>query len=401
MIVWSPIPPYLSDKIADWECLCAGGGEELIKGKDVLDVGACWGTDALTLCSHAKTYVAADGSPEVLDHLRACMPKKVTVQFFDARERWPLDDASVDTVLDFSSFDDTGDADACYAEAARVLRPGGVLVSTYANACLIPQEVPYAKLDPTRLARYLGALGLSIKRRLREDQVRACVIAFKRTTMSIDRDKAYWSIASGFSPDKEGVYPDHAGVQEFELARDKDVLEYGCGGGSDAMSFLRRGARVTYVDIVPKNVEVATARIASRLLKGGTPILLEASNRIPVPDASFDIVSSHGVLHHIVDVKPVVAELFRILRPGGFIYAMLYTEQLRLEAEAKVHEWCATKGISPEEAFGWYTDGVGTPYAIRYTVDEGWALLEGAGFERVSFAMSNGDRFRTFKGRKP
>jgi ubiquinone/menaquinone biosynthesis C-methylase UbiE len=41
-------------------------------------------------------------------------------------------------------------------------------------------------------------------------------------------------------------------------------------------------------------------------------------NNLPLPDESFDIVCSMGVLHHVSDV----AEIFRVLKPGGRLIAM-------------------------------------------------------------------------------
>lgn len=219
-----------------------------------------------------------------------------------------------------------------------------------------------------------------------------------------DRDRSFWNCAASFPPNKEEVYaPHHAEAHEFDLHAGKRILEYGCGGGSDAMSFIRRGCAVTYTDIVPGNVATARLRIqqAFDMESGSDGIVLVNSNEIPVPDASFDVVSSHGVVHHIKDPFPVVNEFYRILKPGGLVYIMLYSEQLRAEGDAHVQRFMQHFGITEAEAFGYFTDGVGTPHAIPYTEQEGWDLIEFAGFERRDCVMSNGDRFRTFRARKP
>src|SRR2546429_6246154 len=78
---------------------------------------------------------------------------------------------------------------------------------------------------------------------------------------TIEQTRKAWARAANFPANKETVYPEHAEVQEFDLNAGKTVLEYGCGGGADALSYLRRQCRVWYVDVVPENVQRATERI--------------------------------------------------------------------------------------------------------------------------------------------
>jgi SAM-dependent methyltransferase len=48
---------------------------------------------------------------------------------------------------------------------------------------------------------------------------------------------------------------------------------------------------------------------------------------MPFPDNSFDIVFSHGVLHHIPDILAAQKEIARVLKPGGQLIAMLYARR--------------------------------------------------------------------------
>src|SRR4030067_2872760 len=73
--------------------------------------------------------------------------------------------------------------------------------------------------------------------------------------------REFWKKAASYPESKEDYYPEHAAVQEFNQYTGKRVLEYGCGGGSDALSYLRRGNTVAYLDIVPSNVIVTSPRI--------------------------------------------------------------------------------------------------------------------------------------------
>jgi SAM-dependent methyltransferase len=101
------------------------------------------------------------------------------------------------------------------------------------------------------------------------------------------------------------------------------VLEIGLGQGSEAEQIIRRGAIWSGVDLTPESV----ARVSMRLRLRDLPYeRLECASalRLPFPDNSFDIVFSHGVLHHIPDVTTAQREIARVLRPNGELIAMLY-----------------------------------------------------------------------------
>jgi SAM-dependent methyltransferase len=218
--------------------------------------------------------------------------------------------------------------------------------------------------------------------------------------------KAYWKVASTFPADKERVYPEHATVQEFDSHRDKRVLEYGCGGGSDAMSYLRRGANVWFVDIVPENVATTERRIREAERRGEivgpwVPWLLENSAPLPFTDALFSVVNAHGVIHHIPEPLPVLQEFHRVLRVDGLLYVMLYTEFLRAKwptstemgSHLSAEQWDG-------EGFGTFTDGLGTPYSTYYYEGDGKKLLELAGFTVIKTTLYNNNDFRTYKAVK-
>jgi SAM-dependent methyltransferase len=215
----------------------------------------------------------------------------------------------------------------------------------------------------------------------------------------VDRIRNEWSRAAEFPPNKEEIYPEHARVQEFDLHAGKRVLEYGCGGGADAMSYLRRNCDVTYVDITPHNVHEADRRIREAdLHRQARGIIIDVSDRIPMPSGLFDVANAHGVIHHIPSPRPVLLEIRRLLKPGGILYCMLYTEVLFFRHWDTMRLLRASYGISQEEAFCWCTDGKGTPYAAYYAASEGIHLLELCGFRVPSEpVVYQNNEFRTFK----
>jgi len=210
-----------------------------------------------------------------------------------------------------------------------------------------------------------------------------------------------WARASTFPVTKELAYPELAGVQEFDEHHGKDVLEYGCGAGSDALSYFRRGNYVTCCDITPDNLYVARCNIEKAgFLRDAEFKLLDKSFPIPFPDNYFDLVNSNGVIHHIPQGSEVIGEFFRVLKPGGLCYIMLYTEFLWTRFEDTINRLELKENIDQFEAFSWCTDGKGTPYARPYTEAEGISMLESKGFEVVSIKMYNNNDFREYKAIK-
>jgi SAM-dependent methyltransferase len=105
----------------------------------------------------------------------------------------------------------------------------------------------------------------------------------------------------------------------------KRVLEIGLGQGADSEQIIRRGAVRSGIDLTPESVE----RVRMRLELRGLPferIECASALRMPFTSASFDIVYSHGVLHHIPDILTAQTEIARILKPDGELIAMLYAK---------------------------------------------------------------------------
>jgi SAM-dependent methyltransferase len=105
--------------------------------------------------------------------------------------------------------------------------------------------------------------------------------------------------------------------------RDQRVLEIGLGQGAESEQLIRRGALWSGLDLTRESVERVGARLSSR----GLPhedIRQGSALEIPWPDDTFDIVFSHGVLHHVPDIRRAQSEIHRVLRPGGRVVAMLY-----------------------------------------------------------------------------
>ena len=102
----------------------------------------------------------------------------------------------------------------------------------------------------------------------------------------------------------------------------KKVLEIGTGNGADGVMFARNGALYTGVDLTEAALE-ATRKHFSMLGLAGT-FRQENAERLSFPSDSFDIIYSHGVLHHTPNPRAAVEEVHRVLVPGGRAIIMLY-----------------------------------------------------------------------------
>jgi SAM-dependent methyltransferase len=106
----------------------------------------------------------------------------------------------------------------------------------------------------------------------------------------------------------------------------RKVLEIGLGQGSESEQIIRRGAHWSGLDLTQESVDRVGARLAIRKLPYDD-LRQGSALAIPWPSNTFDVVFSHGVLHHIPDIRTAQNEIHRILKPNGTLVAMLYSRK--------------------------------------------------------------------------
>lgn len=104
--------------------------------------------------------------------------------------------------------------------------------------------------------------------------------------------------------------------------RGKRVLEVGAGVGTDARNIIGRGGVYTGINVDRGSTE-ATSRALRVFSLPGTALECDATS-LDFPDGTFDVVYSFGVLQHIPEAGKAVAEIYRVLKPGGELLVMLY-----------------------------------------------------------------------------
>jgi ubiquinone/menaquinone biosynthesis C-methylase UbiE len=113
-----------------------------------------------------------------------------------------------------------------------------------------------------------------------------------------------------------------ADYAQFNKWAGKNVLEVGCGAGSDLLRFVKAGVRTTGIDLSPRSASLAKTRL--RLYDCQGNVLIADAEQLPFKTDSFDLVYSWGVLHHTPDTQQAIKEVYRVTKPGGEICVMLY-----------------------------------------------------------------------------
>lgn len=120
---------------------------------------------------------------------------------------------------------------------------------------------------------------------------------------------------------------------KFAAYKEKKLLEVGCGAGIDLVHFSQAGARVTGIDLAKTSVELAHKNFSQRGLKGDFQVM--NGEDLQFGDNSFDVVYAHGVLQYTANPQQMMAEIYRVLKPGGEAILMVYNRYSWLNAMSK------------------------------------------------------------------
>jgi ubiquinone/menaquinone biosynthesis C-methylase UbiE len=93
------------------------------------------------------------------------------------------------------------------------------------------------------------------------------------------------------------------------------ILDLGCGDGSISVPLLTLVNELTLVDLSPRMLELASARIPNRL-RSRTQVVNAALTDFP-PAGTYDLVLCIGVLAHVNNIDAAVAKIAQCLEPGG------------------------------------------------------------------------------------
>ncbi len=183
----------------------------------------------------------------------------------------------------------------------------------------------------------------------------------------------------------------------FAAARGLRVLEIGVGLGADHQQFAEAGAELWGIDLTERAVEHTRRRLAAFGL--ASHLAVGDAENLDFPDAAFDRVYSWGVLHHSPDTPKAIAEVWRVLKPGGQANIMVY------------HKWSmvglmlwlryALLGLRPwmtlAEIYARYLESPGTK---AYSVAEARKLFSAFGEVKIRTVLTHGDLLESDAGQR-
>jgi SAM-dependent methyltransferase len=105
--------------------------------------------------------------------------------------------------------------------------------------------------------------------------------------------------------------------RELALQPDDDLLEVACGSAFFLDKYARHVGRVAGLDLSDVQIDLARQRLADRIAAGTAEIVHGDAGTLPWPDETFSVVTVMGSFECFPEPETVLAELFRVLRPGG------------------------------------------------------------------------------------
>ncbi len=182
--------------------------------------------------------------------------------------------------------------------------------------------------------------------------------------------------------------PLFAGLIDYGLLRAKRVLEVGSGLGAISATPARHGAQVTALDLTWTGASSTARRFALDSTRGS--VVQGEAERLPLADGSFDFVWSWGVILHAPNPARAIAEMHRVLRPGGEVRVMIYNRH-------SFYNWfgiIARYGVlrlqllhhSVQDLWNRYSDGRavgGCPHVGYFSAGDLRSFMTAAGFDPV------------------
>lgn len=135
-------------------------------------------------------------------------------------------------------------------------------------------------------------------------------------------------------------------VERVAPAAPLELLDVGCGTGNSRRIYIDHCSGYTGMDLSPSAIALANRKFPE------SRWMVADATKMPFPDARFDVVAFSSVLHHIPDFLPAMKEAFRVLRPGGHVFAF---DPNLLHPAMALFRWpksplYTTKGVSPNES---------------------------------------------------
>ncbi len=140
-------------------------------------------------------------------------------------------------------------------------------------------------------------------------------------------------------------------------------LEIGAGRGTTSMYLASRGCDVTLLDYSPTGLEVARRNFAREGLPVPHTVVADA-RQTGLDTASYDCVYSMGLLEHFDDPAPLLNEILRVLKPGGYLFTVVVPQlpaYVRYTAYGLFAPWKLASLVVPRPVTAWAKQLLGWP----------------------------------------
>ncbi len=154
--------------------------------------------------------------------------------------------------------------------------------------------------------------------------------------------------ASLLNPLREWMQPSAATVRGFRLKPGDTVLEIGPGPGYftiEASKAVGMGGRIVCMDIQPGMLSALSGRLREHGVSNAR-LLLGDATRVPLAAASIDAAFLVTVLGEIPDRPRALAELRRVMKPGGVLSILETMTDCDYQLEDSVRDLCAAHGFT-------------------------------------------------------
>jgi SAM-dependent methyltransferase len=160
---------------------------------------------------------------------------------------------------------------------------------------------------------------------------------------------------------------------DFQSWSGKNVLEVGCGIGTDSINFLRNGAKLTAIDVSEESVNIAKKRAS---VYGFDPSCFSVTNAEEMNlEKNFDLVYSFGVIHHSPHPKKIIEQIAKHQDVDQELRIMLYSK-ISYKLFWAMHTFDRWDMSTMNDTIKEYAEAQqGCPFAETYTFDEVKELL--------------------------
>jgi ubiquinone/menaquinone biosynthesis C-methylase UbiE len=313
-------------------------------GETVLDLGSGGGLDCFLAARQvgpSGQVIGVDMTPEMLARATAAAEKMGlhNVSFRQGYiEQLPVEDASVDVILSNCVVNLSPDKRRVLSEMKRVLKPGGRIAITdvvtrgplqpkfgediHSWSACVSGALPVESWAAGLLEE--GFETISIRPALNDLPLEAmpsgvpfsaAIQAFIPGDMG---STGYFNqIAQQWDEMRQGFFSEAVREQAYAAAQvqaDELAADIGAGTGFISEGLLQRGVRVIAVDQSPVMLAVLEEKLSS---SGDLDCRPGSAEALPVESASVDAVFANMYLHHVEDPQAAIAEMARLLKPGG------------------------------------------------------------------------------------